>query len=439
MVKLDVSLLRYLTVEEFRVLTAVEMGMKNHEVVPVSLVSTISSLRSGVSKILHQLCQHKLVSYESGKRFDGYRLTYKGYDYLSLNVLRNRGIVSEIGTQIGVGKESDVYLAMNGSGERVVIKIHRLGRVCFRRVNDKRDYQKNGNKVHSFLYLSRLAAKREFSFLEALYERGFAVPKPFDCNRHCVVMQLIDGTLLNNLSTEDIENVPLLYDKLMNLIIQLANDCGVVHGDINEFNIMIDRNNEPILIDFPQMISVGHVLADEYFTRDVNCVVDFFKRKCNYVSDYIPSLSKDVKIENNNVIKVCNEDEMTIWKDTNDSERESKSIELHETIEPLAISTENCEPYLLEAHVSNLKLELDKQSDGDSSSEAAISVSVATTFSSEDVRRKIRMEREKKMNKSNVKNATRKVKGAANVVSRERRNNYHRIKEDCDVHKHEPF
>ncbi len=32
--KLDVTLLRYMTKEDFRVLTAVEMGMKNHEIVP---------------------------------------------------------------------------------------------------------------------------------------------------------------------------------------------------------------------------------------------------------------------------------------------------------------------------------------------------------------------------------------------------------------------
>ena len=31
--KLNVSMLRYLSKEDFRVLTAVEMGMKNHEIV----------------------------------------------------------------------------------------------------------------------------------------------------------------------------------------------------------------------------------------------------------------------------------------------------------------------------------------------------------------------------------------------------------------------
>ncbi len=38
--RFNVSLLRYMTGEEFRVLQAVETGMRNHELVPASLVST---------------------------------------------------------------------------------------------------------------------------------------------------------------------------------------------------------------------------------------------------------------------------------------------------------------------------------------------------------------------------------------------------------------
>lgn len=92
MVKLDLSLLRYLDKDDFRVLTAIEMGMRNHELVPRSLVYSISGIQNGsVSKILMNLSKNKLLSYERGKRYDGYRLTYHGYDYLALNVLRNRG------------------------------------------------------------------------------------------------------------------------------------------------------------------------------------------------------------------------------------------------------------------------------------------------------------------------------------------------------------
>lgn len=91
--KLDVTLLRYLTKDDFRVLTAVEMGMKNHELVPKSLVYSISGIHNGsIGKILLNLAQNKLIVYERGKRYDGYRLTYRGYDYLALNVLRTRGL-----------------------------------------------------------------------------------------------------------------------------------------------------------------------------------------------------------------------------------------------------------------------------------------------------------------------------------------------------------
>src|SRR5690625_5342671 len=92
MVKLDASFLRYLNKDDFRVLTAVEMGMRNHELVPRSLVYSISGIQNGsISKILLNLTQNKLLSYERGKRYDGYRLTYGGYDFLALNVLRTRG------------------------------------------------------------------------------------------------------------------------------------------------------------------------------------------------------------------------------------------------------------------------------------------------------------------------------------------------------------
>lgn len=49
-------------------LTQVEMGMKNHEIVPVSLLSSIASLKhGGCNKILRELVKHKLVVYERTK------------------------------------------------------------------------------------------------------------------------------------------------------------------------------------------------------------------------------------------------------------------------------------------------------------------------------------------------------------------------------------
>jgi len=80
----------------------------------------------------------------------------------------------------------------------------------------------------------------------------------------------------------------------MQIIIKLANEFGVVHGDFNEFNILIKNNatHDPVMIDFPQMISVSHELAEEYFDRDVNCIVDFFAKRFSYESDHIPGFNR---------------------------------------------------------------------------------------------------------------------------------------------------
>lgn len=55
----------------------------------------------------------------------------------------------------------------------------------------------------------------------------------------------------------EVEDVETLYNDLMDLIVRLGN-AGVIHGDFNEFNIMITDDAKPILIDFPQMVSTSH-------------------------------------------------------------------------------------------------------------------------------------------------------------------------------------
>lgn len=55
----------------------------------------------------------------------------------------------------------------------------------------------------------------------------------------------------------EVEDVESLYNDLMDLIVNLGN-AGVIHGDFNEFNIMVKDDQKPILIDFPQMVSTSH-------------------------------------------------------------------------------------------------------------------------------------------------------------------------------------
>ncbi|KAJ8672713.1 hypothetical protein QAD02_003973 [Eretmocerus hayati] len=290
--KLDVQVMRYLSKEDFRVLTAIEMGMKNHELVPMTLLAQIANLHhGGLHKLLKDLCKHRLLSYEAGKRYEGYRLTNTGYDYLALKSLTSRDVINCFGNQIGVGKESNIYVVSKNNETYYCLKLHRLGRTCFRNIKNKRDY--HGRRRHmSWLYMSRVSAAREFEYMKALHDRGFPVPKPYDFNRHCVIMELIDGVPLCNV--RDVEDVEKLYDELMNLIVKLARH-GVIHGDFNEFNIMLATDDKPIVIDFPQMISTDHRDAEMYFARDVNCVREFFRRRFGYESEMYPEFTDIVK------------------------------------------------------------------------------------------------------------------------------------------------
>lgn len=120
-------------------------------------------------RCLNGLSRQKLVHHE-GARVEGYRLTPLGYDFLALKALVQRGAVSAVGRQIGVGKESDVFevrccaprpaagdwtalraggedawlhgraQVVNAEGEVLALKLHRLGRTSFRAVKQKRDY-----------------------------------------------------------------------------------------------------------------------------------------------------------------------------------------------------------------------------------------------------------------------------------------------------------
>ena len=108
--RLDLSAFRYLTNDDFRVLTSIEMGMRNHEIVPVSLIETIAKIkRVNTNKVIANLLKFKLIEH-SNLKYDGYSLNYIGYDYLAIHTLIKRGVLMRIGPKLGVGKESDVYI-----------------------------------------------------------------------------------------------------------------------------------------------------------------------------------------------------------------------------------------------------------------------------------------------------------------------------------------
>lgn len=294
------------------------MGSKNHEIVPTTLIDRIARLRggsSGVHRSISNLAKTGLIGRVKEAKYDGYRLTYGGLDYLALHTYSSRKEVYSVGSRIGVGKESDIMMVADNKGTQKVLKIHRLGRISFRTVKTNRDYLKR-RQGGSWMYLSRLSAMKEYAFMQALYEEDFPVPEPVGQSRHTVVMSFIDAYPLRQISA--VPDPATLYAELIAMILRLAKH-GLIHGDFNEFNILIkeekaestageeaaneDEETEapealvltPILIDFPQMVSMDHQNAEMYFDRDVNCVKRFFERRFHFVSTQPGPFYKDAK------------------------------------------------------------------------------------------------------------------------------------------------
>lgn len=287
------------------------MGSKNHEIVPTPLIERIARLRggaSGVHKSISALAKVGLIARVKEAKYDGYRLTYGGMDYLALHTYSARKEIYSVGNRIGVGKESDIMVVADDKGVQRVLKIHRLGRISFRTVKSNRDYLKNRSSG-SWMYLSRLAAMKEFAFMKALQNEGFPVPEPLGQSRHTVLMSLIDAFPLRQISS--VPDPASLYADLIALLLRLAKH-GLIHGDFNEFNLLIkevkttsknEETNEveesveliPILIDFPQMVSMEHRNAEMYFDRDVACVKRFFERRFHFVSTTPGPFFKDAK------------------------------------------------------------------------------------------------------------------------------------------------
>ena len=366
--RFNLTALKYLTKDDFRVLTAIELGMRNHEIVPVDLIQSISKIRNtSVRRILANLLKHKLIKHTK-IQYDGYSLNFLGYDFLAIHSLIKQGILVQIGTKIGVGKESDVYLCYvkntnseiseeqynqikeniltenalkeqnrqkkleeknninDGNketeekndekneeeekeesseeeeeisylqndlpktiqtvvGELTIacIKFARLGRTSFRAVKSKRDYVKSQTH-YNWLYLSRLSSQNEYKNMKGLYSHGFSVPRPYGYNRHAIIMEYVPSYPLNKV--EEIKDKNTVYHKMMDFIYKLGTN-GLIHGDFNEFNILLNINkpDEIVVIDFPQMISIHHPEAENYFKRDVQCVKNYFLKKFNLTFD----------------------------------------------------------------------------------------------------------------------------------------------------------
>jgi len=272
MVQNVASVMAELEPEDFHLLSGVEQGMRFSEYVAREKLTEFSRLTTEDVDYRLDRCADRGLVERKTIQYEGFKLTFEGYDTLALHTFAERDTIEGVGSPLGVGKESDVYEAQ--SYKPVALKYHREGYTNFREVMKEREYTADRDHV-SWLYTARKAAEREYDALETLYP-NVSVPQPIDTNRHAIVMEKIDGVELSRTKLETAQVLPILDLVLEEM--QTAYREGYVHADMSEYNVFV-TNEGVVVFDWPQAVPTDHENARELLTRDVENIVSYFKRK----------------------------------------------------------------------------------------------------------------------------------------------------------------
>ncbi|MCG3221841.1 MAG: hypothetical protein H7641_10715 [Candidatus Heimdallarchaeota archaeon] len=280
--------LKDLSNEELRTLNMVETLLKKGEYAPKDRIIVYSGYREkDVEIYLSRLHKLKLIRRWTGQ-FVGYSLTLTGFDVLALNTLYNKQIVAGTGRAKGVGKESDIYYAIDFEEKEIMLKINRTGRASFQQVKKKRDFLKN--KYHySIFSVAELSATREYEILSKLQNQSLPIPKLLGHNRHMIAMEIVDGVELVNVQYP---KKPIkLLGKIVEFTKTLYQKHGIVHADLTEFNILYDiEKDSMVVIDFPQAVKIDHPEALNLLERDLSHLLDFIGKKWGITTDEVDTV-----------------------------------------------------------------------------------------------------------------------------------------------------
>lgn len=207
------------------------------------------------------------------------------------------GLVDEVLSQLMSGKEATVYMVRCGDEVRCAKVYKEANKRSFKKAAQYQEGRKsrNSRRARAMEKGSKYGRGQqeqawqnaEVDALYKLSEVGVRVPHPFGC---------FDGVLLMELVTDESGDVaPRLNDVVMSkdqaiedhqlvMLYVLRMLCvGIVHGDLSEFNVLVDEYG-PVIIDLPQAVDASaNNNAKTMLIRDV-------ENMTNYYGQFAPEL-----------------------------------------------------------------------------------------------------------------------------------------------------
>ena len=200
-----------------------------------------------------------------------------------LQPLIDDGIVDEVILALKSGKEASVYVVRCGTEIRCAKVYKDMGQRSFQQRAQYQEGRKvrGSRQARAMSRSTRYGRKEqesvwknaEVSALYLLTAAGVRVPKPYGYFNDVLVMELVtDAQGQSAPRLGEVELTPERAREFHGFIIQQVVRmlcAGLIHGDLSEYNILIDAAG-PVIIDLPQAVNAtGNNNAFAMLRRDV--------------------------------------------------------------------------------------------------------------------------------------------------------------------------
>lgn len=200
------------------------------------------------------------------------------------------GLVDEVVRQLMSGKEAMVYVVRCGSEIRCAKVYKEAAKRSFKQAVEYQEGRKGRNtrRQRAMEKRSKFGRKQQEEAwqnaeVDALYKldrAGVRVPMPYGCFDGVLLMELVtDGAgqvaprLIDVALTREqaVEDHAVMMDYVVKMLC-----VGLVHGDLSEFNVLVDDYG-PVIIDLPQAVdAAANNHAQSMLERDVNNITAYY-------------------------------------------------------------------------------------------------------------------------------------------------------------------
>ena len=200
------------------------------------------------------------------------------------------GVVDEVIRPLMSGKEAAVFVVRCGNEIRCAKVYKEANKRSFKQAVQYQEGRKvrNSRRQRAMEKGSRFGRKQQEETwqnaeVDALYKlaaAGVRVPTPYGCFDGVLLMELVTDSAgevalrLNDVSMspeQAIEDHTVVMEYVQRMLC-----VGLVHGDLSEFNVLVDDYG-PVIIDLPQAVdAAANNHAERMLARDINNMTVYY-------------------------------------------------------------------------------------------------------------------------------------------------------------------